>query len=332
MIRTVFALLLLIVIPVALAQPADCPALVTQAYESVKNACTNTGRNQSCYGNFRLTAAAREGANLTFEKVGDIADVATIQSLQLSPMNTAESYWGVVLMKLQANVPDSLPGQNVEVLLFGDVEITSAVDASDTSAAPMHAFYFKSGFRDRPCAEAPDSGLVVQGPKGLTVQLTINGVDIAMNSTLFLQTTTTDGQNRLKVNVAEGSARLTSGGVSQIVPAGTFSSVEIEDYDDLLDEEEDVAGVPTFPEAYEDDDLSALPLDDGLFDEDVEIAAPLDDDDIQAMIDDLADDFDDLDAEPIVEDETEDEFRAEDIDTGDDGGAISEPAEMGEDG
>ena len=30
-------------------------------------------------------------------------------------------------MKLQANLPDSLPGQNVTFLMFGDVQIQNAV-------------------------------------------------------------------------------------------------------------------------------------------------------------------------------------------------------------
>jgi len=36
--------------------------------------------------------------------------------------------WGVSLMRLQAGLPDTLPGQNVTFLLFGDVAIQNAVD------------------------------------------------------------------------------------------------------------------------------------------------------------------------------------------------------------
>jgi hypothetical protein len=38
--------------------------------------------------------------------------------------------WGVALMRLQANIPETLPGQNVTFLLFGDVEIRNAVETN----------------------------------------------------------------------------------------------------------------------------------------------------------------------------------------------------------
>ena len=35
-------------------------------------------------------------------------------------------------MKLQANLPDTLPGQNVTFLMFGDVQVTNAVTSGAT--------------------------------------------------------------------------------------------------------------------------------------------------------------------------------------------------------
>ena len=62
-------------------------------------------------------------------------------------------------MQLQANLPDTLPGQNVTFLLFGNVEIENAVvgdseatpEAGDGDFAPlttMQAFYFTSSVGD----------------------------------------------------------------------------------------------------------------------------------------------------------------------------------------
>ncbi|MFN8374478.1 MAG: hypothetical protein U0694_16570 [Anaerolineae bacterium] len=93
------------------------------------------GRNEACYGNLLLSATPREdAAAFSFEQAGDRVPVADIQSLQLSAMSLTDET-GVALMALQAKlVPDTLPGQNVTVLLFGDVQVTNTVDGGDRSA------------------------------------------------------------------------------------------------------------------------------------------------------------------------------------------------------
>ncbi len=110
-----------------LAQDNTCPAIISDALEAVDALCNETGRNQVCYGNVMLTVEVQEGIeDAIFETPGDIVDVANIRSLALSPMDEAAGEWGVSLMKLQANLPNTLPGQNVTILLFGDVEIETA--------------------------------------------------------------------------------------------------------------------------------------------------------------------------------------------------------------
>ncbi len=111
-----------------LAQSADCPAIVQTALSAADTACASTGRNQACYGNVQLTAQANPNAtNFQFDKTGDLTDVSSIQSLHLAPLNLTDSTWGITLMNIQANLPDTLPGQNVTLLMFGDVELDNAV-------------------------------------------------------------------------------------------------------------------------------------------------------------------------------------------------------------
>lgn len=171
-------------------------------------------------------------------------------------------------MKVQANIPDTLPGQNVTFVLFGDVQIQNAI--TDTTAPkqigltttrslhlwekpssgeccvfdransklvadgrlsdnswlhghladgsegwfyagfvkssgdmsslavldpaaphiyhPMQAFYFQSGMGDRPCKQAPDSGILIQTPKGAgKIQLLADDVEIQLGSTAYVQ-------------------------------------------------------------------------------------------------------------------------------------------------
>ncbi len=107
---------------------ATCTAIVQQAMTAVEQDCAPTGRNQACYGYVSLEATPREGVqDFTFAQEGDLVSVADIRTIRLSRLDTANNTWGIALMKLQANLPDALPGQNVTFLLFGDVQIQNAV-------------------------------------------------------------------------------------------------------------------------------------------------------------------------------------------------------------
>lgn len=121
--------MLLLTVTVAAAQDlaAACPAIVEAALESTSELCAGVGRNEACYGNVNITAEARAGAaDFTFEAPGDRVSIGDVQSMTLSGMSEAQEQWGVALLQVQANIPDTLPGQNVTVLLFGNVEITNA--------------------------------------------------------------------------------------------------------------------------------------------------------------------------------------------------------------
>lgn len=131
------ALVLIIGIAQVVAQ-GDCPAIVESALEATDAACTDTNRNQACYGNVNMEAEFDPAAgDLIFEKQGDIVNIGQLRTLRLSSMDAASSAWGVALMRVQANLPDTLPGQNVTFLLFGDVEIENA--AVEQAQMPVSA-------------------------------------------------------------------------------------------------------------------------------------------------------------------------------------------------
>lgn len=114
-----------------LAQNEDstCSATIQQAMTVVRDGCAVTGRNQACYGYVSLTATPRENVeNFNFSNEGDIANVGDIENMTLSAFDPVANTWGVALMKLQANLPDSLPGQNVTFVLFGDTEVENGVE------------------------------------------------------------------------------------------------------------------------------------------------------------------------------------------------------------
>lgn len=268
-------LLILSVLPVAgHAQPADdtCPSIVETALEAVDLLCSDTQRNIACYGNLLIEATSRPDViNFAFDQPGDIVDVVNIETLQLEEMDTVNQTWGIAVMKLQANLPDTLPGQNVTFLLFGDVSVTNAVEAEDTTQTPMQALYLSTGIGDRRCNEAPDSGVLIQTPDGVeTVDFNINGVDVALGSTAFLQSS----EAHMDLYLLEHEAAATVDDATQLVPAGSFVRIP-------LDEDGLASGPPGYPEPYSLDSLESLPTDH--LPRDIEVPAPL----TQAEIDEI---------------------------------------------
>lgn len=120
------AILSLCLLPAALAQDT-CPAIIAAALEAVDAACNAIGRNQLCYGNVTISATPRDGAAaFEFSQPGDLVSITDVQTVQLSSFSQVRAEWGVALMRVQANLPDTLPGQNVTFLLFGNVSLTDA--------------------------------------------------------------------------------------------------------------------------------------------------------------------------------------------------------------
>jgi pimeloyl-ACP methyl ester carboxylesterase len=281
--RLVFLLVILIYFSSTSAQEGStCPEIVQKAVNMANDACTNTGRNQVCYGNYHAQADPWESDSLLrFEQPGDIIPVVAMHGLRLSPLDESDSQWGIALMRIQANIPDTLPGQNVTFVLFGDVEIENAgnktlptINATAVSNAnlrsgpsttnavvgsltrgelvtldgrsadshwlrlqrpegmawvygqlitlegdvntleiidlpdvgifgPMQAFYLRSGIGDAPCAAAPESGLLIQTPRGIgEITLDMDGMEIALASTAFVN----GGGDTLNVFLLQGRA------------------------------------------------------------------------------------------------------------------------------
>ena len=261
MFKTVLVLVCLLVLwvtpPALLAQEDSdeaCPAAVEMALEAVDSNCSGTGRNQVCYGNNAIEVALQPGVtDLQFNSAGDIADLTDIQSLTLNEMDSEAGAWGVALLRVQASLPDTNPGQNVTVLLFGDVQISQASD----SANPMQSFYFQSGVGEVECQETPPNGMLVQTPEGVTtITMTVNGVDMEIGSTAFIQAYPADedhDEGELVVNLLEGEATISANDVEVIIPAGQFSTVP-------LDENLEAAGTPAEPQDYDAAAFAALPL------------------------------------------------------------------------
>lgn len=243
-------LVFLHVVPLV-AQPATCPAIVQTALAATDTACADTGRNQACYGNVLLSAEPQSGAaDFTFTAPGDLIAIDGIAKLTLSPMNQQKEEWGVAVMKLQANLPDTLPGQNLGFLLFGSVEIWNAAQ-DEQQLIPFNAFYFKTGLNDALCEQAPDSGILIQTPQGTgKITFTANNAEIELGSTAYFQA---QPGGDMTITVIEGQAQVTAAGTAVNVPAGTRVRIP-------LDDNNNANGAPVGPEPYVIADLAALPV------------------------------------------------------------------------
>jgi len=291
--RTLRRLPLLALIPLVLmvggvlAQP-NCPALVQEALQDIVSNCTGLDRNAACYGHDRVDAtfviAQPEG---TFNAPSDVIGLRELETLQTHPLDVDNGEFGAALMNVQANVPNSLPGQGVLFLIVGDSDIRNAVDPnaameptdpitltltgpatlysapSETASTrrsaaagealdvdgvtpqrlwvrvvdgsgvawvrisdlppsaalnalptvgssqrtPMQAFYFRTGLGAPVCEEAAPV-IAVQSPENLTIDLTLNGVDIRVGSLITFRSLS-EQQGLLTVH--RGSVQTSSG-------------------------------------------------------------------------------------------------------------------------
>jgi hypothetical protein len=112
-----------------LAQDA-CPELVKKALSQLANNCDGLDRNSACYGFNRVDATfSGTVADNFFSTPADRSQLALLQSIATAPLDSAENRWGIAVLNVQANVPNTLPGQGVVFMLLGDVKVQNAVPA-----------------------------------------------------------------------------------------------------------------------------------------------------------------------------------------------------------
>jgi hypothetical protein len=283
------ALLLLALAPVVAAQGDVCPALVQQALQVVGESCGNLERNNACYGFNQINATFfQQQPDDYFNTPADRADLLTVASIQTSPLDVAQSRWGIAVVNVQANLPTMLPGAAALFLLMGDTQVTNAVPAGQaaipvepvaitttgslnlrsapstsanvltsmpagtqlltdqrtvdgqwlrvvyngvvgwvsrqvvsavgnvdalpvpgsSSLGAMQAFSLKTGITGISCEEAPPSVLVIQAPLQTTLQITVNGLQLNISSTVVIQSNVQDG---MQIGVIDGSVETDDG-------------------------------------------------------------------------------------------------------------------------
>ncbi len=227
----------------AIAQ-TTCNDLVNRALEQTTDVCNNPERNTICYGNGIIFAQAATGVTLDFDSEGDVAPLSDFAGITHTPLDEATEIWGVSLMSLQANIPDTVPGQTVQIIVFGNVEVEDV---------EQNAFRFTTGIGASNCTEAPSSGIMVRTPSGVAqVTLNINEVEITMGSTALIEATLEEG---MTVTMLDGTARVTAFDQSQLVSFSQQLNIPLQQ-----DEEQNLipAAPPTPAESWNAEEIAKV--------------------------------------------------------------------------
>ena len=113
--------------------------------------------------------------------------------------------------------------------------ITGSVNALGAAAPPhtgaplwftLQNFDFRSGAADAPCADAPESGVLLQTPKYTTPRrLEINGVNLILNGTVFLQAQASAG---MWIHALDGEARVSAADSAISVRSGFYTHIPLQ--------------------------------------------------------------------------------------------------------
>lgn len=223
----------------------SCDTLVTRALEKANQSCNMIGRNQACYGNNLVRAEFQPNITLSFANSGDVVDVSTLRQLTTAPLDETQGTWGIALLKVQANLADTLPGQNVTFLLFGNAVL-------DNISPTMQAVVLKTGIASTTCESVPKSALMLQSPEGTQATMNINGASVTLGSTAYL---TAEENSELTIATIEGSAIVSASNITRIVQPGAQVRLPLGGTDGLQ-----VSGPPSEPEPYEIQEVIQAPL------------------------------------------------------------------------
>ena len=102
---------------------ASCQLLIQKAMVASADYCNEVASNEACYGNNTLSADLAPGATDRFIQRGDIVSVEQLLRIVASPLKPDTNEWGIAVLKVFANLPRSLPGQTITMVVFGNTTL-----------------------------------------------------------------------------------------------------------------------------------------------------------------------------------------------------------------
>ncbi len=196
---------------------ASCQAVINTAIQASENYCGGTGSNNVCYGNTTIQAELVPGVNQRFSKRGDIISVNGLRRLSAAPLSPDNNEWGIAVFKVIANLPRSLPGETITMVVFGNTML-------DNDSGNLELFYFSSELGQVNCEKVPFDGLMITSPGGSGVRFNVNGSELTIMGDASLKAYK-DGQ--MEVSLYKGSGRIVSNGQEQYFGAGQKVTVDL---------------------------------------------------------------------------------------------------------
>lgn len=205
----------------AIAQKnTSCQLLIDQAIQASGSYCDNTGSNKVCYGNINLNADLAPNATERFSERGDIITVNELRRLSASPLDLESNEWGIAVFKIIANLPRSLPGETVTMVVFGNATLDNDSGGSES----LESFYFSSELGQISCEQVPFDGLMITSPDGSGVRFMINGAELTLMGDASINAVR---NGEMEVSLYRGSARIVSNGEEQYFGAGQKVKVKL---------------------------------------------------------------------------------------------------------
>lgn len=199
---------------------ASCQALIDRTIQASDNYCSGTNSNTACYGNNTLRAELVPNTTRRFSERGDIIAVNQLSRLSASPLNLDLNEWGIAVFKVVANLPRSLPGETVTMVVFGNATLENKSESSDS----LESFYFSSELGQIVCEKIPFDGLMITSPDGSGIHFSVNGAELTLMGNASIEAIK---NGEMKVSVYQGSARIVANGQEQYFGAGQSSSVQL---------------------------------------------------------------------------------------------------------
>ena len=223
---------------------ASCQMLIDRTIQASDNFCDKTSSNSACYGNNTLRADLVPDAAQRFSERGDIIPVNKLQRLSASPLNLNNNEWGIAVFKVVANLPRSLPGETITMVVFGNTTLDNKSGNSDS----LESFYFSSELGQIVCDKVPFDGMMVSSPDGSGIHFTVNGAELTLMGDASIKAVK---NQEMKISVYKGSAKIVANGQEQFFGAGESSTVKLGGENGT-----DAVGGPSNPQPISGDDLS----------------------------------------------------------------------------
>lgn len=149
-----------------------------------------------------------------------LANVVAGDILRANACNCTQNWLRV---RLDSGEIGWVPSRRVTVQ--GEVGSLPVAERDTPVYSAMQAFTFRSGSGNSECPTAPENGILIQAPaNGQASRLWVNGVDITLGGTVFLQG---EPEGEFTVEVLSGSPTIQVGNETITPPAGVRVSVPL---------------------------------------------------------------------------------------------------------